>query len=104
MTGEVGGSLVEEQAGLSSEINKSNKHRSLLPHLQPKVSVVTLFFSPSTGPSESPSVHRRGFILEILARQRARDSCEVRSSVRKGEERDEEDVEKARREEDMELE
>ena len=42
--------------------------------------------------------------MEILARQRARDSCEVRSSVRKGEEREEEDVEKARREEDMELE
>ena len=53
--------------------------------------------------------------MEILARQRARDSCEVRASVRKGEEREdeeevekakreEEEVEKARREEDMELE
>ena len=43
--------------------------------------------------------------MEILARQRARDSCEVRASVRKGVEREEEEEEeKARREEDMELE
>ena len=38
--------------------------------------------------------------MEILARQRARDSCEVRASVRKGEEREEEEVEKAEREEE----
>ena len=53
--------------------------------------------------------------MEILARQRARESFEVRASVRKGEEREEvevekaergeeEEVEKARREEDMEVE
>ena len=35
--------------------------------------------------------------MEILARQRARDSCEVIAAVRKGEERVEEEVEKARR-------
>ena len=44
-----------------------------------------------------PSAGRRGFIFEILARQRARDSCEVTAVVRKGEERVEEEVEKARR-------
>jgi len=45
-----------------------------------------------------PSAGLRGFIFEILARQRARDSCEVNVDVRKGEEREEEEVdEKARR-------
>ena len=42
----------------------------------------------------------RGFIFEILARQRARDSCEVTVAVRKGEaweQVEEEEVEKARR-------
>ena len=43
-----------------------------------------------------PSAGLRGFIFEILARQRARDSSEVNVAVRKGEEREEEVVEKAR--------
>ena len=49
----------------------------------------------------------RGFIFEILARQRARDSCEVTVAVRKGEaweQVEEEEVEKARRDDTEEVE
>ena len=38
--------------------------------------------------------------MAILARQRARDSCEVRSAVRKGDD-NEEDVEKEKEEEEV---
>ena len=50
-------------------------------------------FASSTGPSAG----LRGFIFEILARQRVRDSCEVTVAVRKGEAREQGEVEKARR-------
>ena len=40
--------------------------------------------------------------MAILARQRARDSCEVRSAVRKGDDNEEEDVEKEEEEKEKE--
>ena len=42
--------------------------------------------------------------MAIFARQRARDSCEVRSAVRKGDDNEEEEVEKEGEEEGGEVE
>ena len=96
MTRKVGGSLVEEEAGLSAKVNEGDEHRGLLLHLWPRPVFWSIFQNYS---STGPSAGLRGFIFEILARQRARDSCEVTVAVRKGEAREqveEEEVEKAR--------
>ena len=101
MTGKVGGSLVEEEAGFSSNINEGDEHRGLLFHLWPEFFGQNNSFASTTGPSAGLS----GFIFEILARQRPRDSCEVTLAVRNGEAREQgevEEVEKARQEDDTE--
>ena len=116
VTWQVGGPLIKEKAGLSIEVDECDEHSCFLLHLQPShkvgrplnthavscliVSRQKYISSISSWSTTGPSAGLRGFILAILARQRARDSCEVRSAVRKGDNNEEGEVEKE--EEEME--
>ena len=107
VTWQVGGPLIKEKAGFSIEVDEGDKHSCFLLHLQPShkvgrplnthavscliVSRQKYISSISSWSTTGPSAGLSGFILAILARQRARDSCEVRSAVRRGDDNEEEE-------------